>query len=175
MKHLLKLSHIAVTMLVLFTACEKEETKNLEIEGVYKGTLTGSFIKSITGNSESTSATSEITITSGNEIQVHSYSDGFDTIFLMNYYRHNDSAYVCYSGDDFEEMYGHVPGDNHMEGMMDYMHNGEIGWIHHMDEEHDEGDEHFGGFDMVNDSFSFIFRMNEDDTSDDLHFQGSKQ
>ena len=58
--------------------------------------------------------------------------------------------------------------------MMDDMHDGETEWMHHMDEEHDERDEHFGGFSMTNHSFSYIFQMNRNDSSDDLHFQGIK-
>ncbi|SFF08509.1 hypothetical protein [Thermophagus xiamenensis] len=93
----------------------------------------------------------------------------------MNYYQHHDSAYVCDTGNDFEEMYGHMLGNGHAGGMMDDMYNGETQWMHHKSEEHDEDDEHFGGFDMGNHSFSYTFRMNPDDNSDDLHFQGIKQ
>ena len=175
MKYLVKISGIAIALLVLFTACEKEETNETDIEGVYDGILTGLQTKSTEIASENNPATSEITITGENEIQVHCYSENFDTTFVMNYYHHNDSAYVCYTGDDFEEMYGHMLGEGHMGGMMDDMHNGETEWMHHMDEEHDEGDEHFGGFDMINHSFSYTFQMNKSDSSDDLHFQGVKQ
>ncbi len=175
MKHIVKFSGVAIALLVLFTACEKEETNETIIEGVYEGTLTGLQTKSTDGTSESKTATSEITITGENEIQVHCYSENFDTTFMMNYYMENDSAYVCYTGDDFEEMYGYMLGDNHMGSMMGDMQSGETEWMHHLDEEHDEGDEHFGGFDMANHSFSYTFQMNKNDSSDDLRFQGIKQ
>lgn len=177
MKHLVKFSGIAMALLVLFTACQKEETNesNPTVDGVYEGTLTGLQTKSADGTTESKAATSEITITGENEIQVHCYSENFDTTFVMNYYMDNDSAYVCYTGDDFEEMYGHMLGGGHMSGMMDDMHDGETQWMHHMDEEHEEGDEHFGGFNMANHSFSYTFQMNRNDSSDDLYFQGAKQ
>ncbi len=175
MKHLVKLSVIAVALLVLFTACKKEETNESIFEGIYEGTLTGSQIKSTEGAAESKPATTEITIIGENEILVHCYSDSFDTTFVLNYYHHNDSTYVCYNGDDFEEMYGHMLGDGHMGGMMDDMHDGETEWMHHMSEEHDDGDQHFGGFDMANHSFSYTFQMNKSDSSENLHFQGIKQ
>lgn len=175
MKHLGKLSGIAVALLVLFSACKKDKTNETNVEGIYQGTLTGLIAKSTMENSESIAASSEITITGEYEIQIHCYSEGFDTTFMMNYYHHNDSAYVCYTGDNFEEMYGHMLGDGHMGGMMDDMHNGETEWMHHMSEEHKEGDEHFGGFNMANHSFSYTFQMNRNDSSDDLHFQGIKQ
>lgn len=170
MKHLVKFSGIAVVLLVLFTACQKEKTNEQDFEGIYQGTLT-----SLQSNSGSKSATSEISFIDENEIQVHCYSEGFDTTFIVNYYHHNDSAYVCYSGDDFEEMYGHRLGMGHMGGMMDDMKDGETEWMHHMDEEHVEGDDHFGGFDMANHRFSYTFQMNSDDSSDDLHFEGTKK
>jgi hypothetical protein len=56
-------------------------------------------------------------------------------------------------------MYGHMLGEGHNGGMMDDMHESETEWMHHMDEEHDEGDGHFGGFDMGNHSFSYTFQM----------------
>lgn len=177
MKYLVKLSGIAVALLVLLTACEKEETNesNPTVDGIYEGTLTGSQTKSTMGVADSKPATTEITITGENKIQVHCYAEGFDTTFVMNYYHHNDSAYVCYTGDDFEEMYGHMLGEGHNGGMMDDMHNGETQWMHHMSEEHDDGDEHFGGFDMDNHSFSYTFQMNLNNSSDDMYFEGIKQ
>lgn len=175
MKNLLKLTGMVVALLVLLTACEKDETNVTDIEGIYNGTLVGVQTKSTESIAKNNQATTEITITGENEIQVHTNSNGFDTTFVMNYYHHNDSAYVCYTGDDFEEMYGHMLGDGHMGGMMDDMHDGETEWMHHMDEEHEEGDEHFGGFDMNDHSFSYTFQMNRNDTSDDMHFQGIKQ
>lgn len=175
MKHLVKLFGIAVVLLVLFTACDKDKTNELTVDGIYKGTLSGSQVKSTEGTAESKPATTVISITGDNKIQIHCFAEGFDTTFVMNYYHHNDSAYVCYTGDDFEEMYGHMLGEGHNGGMMDDMHNGETQWMHHMSEEHDDGDEHFGGFDMTNHSFSFTFQMNVNDASDDLYFQGKKQ
>lgn len=177
MKNFGKLSGIAVAFLVLFTACEKEKTNesNPTFDGIYVGTLTGPPNKSTMGVAESKPTTTEITITGENKIQVFCYSEGFDTTFMMNYYHHGDSTFVCYTGDDFEDMYGHMLGEDHMGGMMDDMHDNETQWMHHMSEEHDEGDEHFGGFNMANHSFSYKFQMNKNNSSDDLHFQGIKK
>lgn len=161
-------------MLVLFTACEKEETNLQTVEGIYSGTLSG-LQKSTQDVADSKPATTEITVIGENKIQVHCYAEGLDTTFMLNYYEHNDSAYVCFTGEDFEEMYGHGLGEGHMGGMMDDMHNNETQWMHHMNEEHQEGDEHFGGFDMGNHSFSYTFQMNPDNSSDDMHFEGIKQ
>lgn len=131
--------------------------------------------KSAQDGADGIPATTEVTITGKNEVQLHCYSENFDTTFVMNYYAHNDSVYVCYTGEAFEEMYGHMLGNGHMGGMMDDMHNGETEWMHHMDEEHEDGDEHYGGFDMMSHSFSYTFIMNPDNASDDIHFEGTKQ
>jgi hypothetical protein len=93
----------------------------------------------------------------------------------MNFYNHNNRVYLCNTGDDFEEMYAHMPGSGHLGGMMDDMHVGETQWIHQMNKEHNDGDEHFGGFDMANYSLLYTFQMNRSDSSDDLYFQGVKQ
>jgi hypothetical protein len=175
MRYLLKLSGLAVVLVVLFTACNKKETKVADVEGVYEGTLNGLLTKSSDGLTENIPATTKISQTGENEIQVHCYSENFDTTFMMNYYMDDDSAFVCYTGDNFEGMYGHMLGEGHNGGMMDDMHESETEWMHHMDEEHDEGDGHFGGFDMTNHSFSYTFQMKWNDTSDNLNFLGIKQ
>ncbi|SFF08483.1 hypothetical protein [Thermophagus xiamenensis] len=79
MKTTMKFSAITIAFLALFAACEKEETTIPDIEGVYEGTLTGLTLKTINGGSDQMDATSEITLTGDNEIQVHCYADGFDT------------------------------------------------------------------------------------------------
>lgn len=169
---------VVVSVLVLFAACEKEETKIGTIEGTYEGWLTKNDLKSgETDFDNSVEATAEVTITGENVIGVHCYSTDFDTTFMLNYYGHHDSAYVCFTGNDFEEMYGHMLGGGHMMGgmMSDINNGGETEWMHHMNDEHDEGDEHFGGFAMDNYTFSYTFRMMDGETPYNLQFQGSKQ
>lgn len=180
MKNLVKTICLTAVALVLFSACEKEEDNGIQdnsVEGVYTGTLTEVGTKSANAFAGSKAeATAKVTKVGENEIRVNCYTSDFDTTFLLNYYEHHDSAYVCFTGEDFEEMYGHMLGGGHMMGgMMGDISNGETEWMHHMDDEHQEGDEHFGGFDMGNHSFSYSFRMNPDDNSDDLFFQGTKQ
>lgn len=181
MKKVVKTIWFAAVALVLFTACEKEESvekiKEKSVEGVYNGTLTEEGTKSATGITESmTEATAEVTIVGENEIQVNCYTSDWDTTFMLNYYEHQDSAYVCFTGERFEEMYGHMLGGGHMMGgMMGDIGEGETEWMHHMDEEHDKGDEHFGGFNMDDHSFSYTFQMNEGHEPYYLHFKGTKE
>jgi len=177
MKGLLMRVTVVVSALVLFIACEKEEPKTNNIEGTYEGWLTKNDLKSgETVFDNSVEATAEVTITGENEIGVHCYSIDFDTTFMLNFYGHHDSAYVCFTGNDFEEMYGHKLGGGHMMGgMMGDINNGETEWMHHMDDEHDKDDEHFGGFDMNDLTFTYTFRIINGDNPHALHFQGSKQ
>jgi hypothetical protein len=89
---------------------------------------------------------------------------------------HNDSAYVCLTGVDFESMYGHMLGSGHMGGsMMGDIGDDETEWMHHMSDEHDDGDEHFGGFDMHNETFTYSIEMMDENGTYYLKFHGSKE
>ena len=178
MKNLVKTGWMIAAVMLLFAACEKEESDELQdnsVEGTYTGTLTEEGTKSANGISGSMAeATAEVTVVGENEIQVNCYTADFDTTFMLNYYEHHDSAYVCFTGERFEEMYGHMLGGGHMMGggMMGDISNGETQWQHHMGDEHDENDEHFGGFNMEDHSFSYTFEMPH---GNDLMFRGTKQ
>ena len=82
-------------------------------------------------------------------IQIHCYGEFIDTTLVPNHYLHNDSFMVCLPGDDFEHIYGHMLGEGHMVGsggMMGDRKNNETEWMHHLTDEHENGDHHFGGF-----------------------------
>ena len=62
-------------------------------------------------------------------------------------------------------------GQGHMNGgMMGDMQNNETEWMHHLNDEHQDGDEHFGGFDLQHHAFDYTFRMSNSAN----HFQGVK-
>ena len=44
-------------------------------------------------------------------------------------------------------------------------------WMQHLSDEHQQGDQHFGGFDMSEDKFEYTFNID----SNEYHFQGTKQ
>jgi len=177
MKTTLKLL-VAIALITGIASCEKSEETPLDntIEGTYTGTLTSEGLKSAAGViAGSTSATADVTKTGDGEIEVHCYSDELDTIFMLDYFDNHDSVMVCLTGDAFEEMYGHMMGEGHMGGgMMGDINNGETEWQHHMDDEHQSGDEHFGGFDMSNHTFGYRFQMTDENSTYMLDFQGSK-
>jgi hypothetical protein len=103
----------------------------------------------------------------GNQIQVNCYAEDFDTTIMLGTYNHNDEVMVCLTGEEFENMYGHMLGQGHMNGNMQ---NNGTEWMQHLSNEHQEGDEHFGGFDMQHHSFNYTFRM----SNGDYHFQGTR-
>ena len=169
---------VALTMIGL-VSCEKTEDLNPEdIEGVYIGTFSmSSFLKSSALTlDEEDPGTAEVTMMEGTRIEVHCFGEEIDTTFLLNYYGHNDSIMVCLTGTDFEHHYGHMLGQGHMGGgMMSDMGNGDTEWMHHLNDEHEEGDEHFGGFNMHEKSFTYSFRMMDGSTPYYLRFHGIKQ
>lgn len=173
----LKIIAVTLTMFVL-TACEKSETDSIKsIDGTYIGTLTDlNGLKSEMLISAKENATANITKIDDKTIEVHMSSNNLDTIFLLNYYEHRDSVNVCYTGDDFENMYGHMLGQGHMDGgMMNDMRKDETEWMHHMNDEHQDSDEHFGGFEMQTHTFGYQLNMMDGTNSYTLKFQGNRQ
>ena len=168
---------VAVTMLVL-TACEKSEVSTVkDIEGTYVGTLINyDSQKTENGSKTSGESIAEISNIGNGMIEVHFYDNEVDTTFTLNYYGHNSSVLVCFDGSDFENLYGHELGQGHMNGgMMSDIQNNETEWMHHLNDEHLEGDEHFGGFDTVGHTFSYRFQMMEGDKFNYFQYEGEKQ
>lgn len=164
---------LTIAAIIMLTACSKnDEVSDQSITGTYSGTL-----KSTAGLTDSSvSATATVTEIGNNEIKVHCLSDELDTTIVLDYYHNNDSIMVCLTGDDFEHMYGHMLGQGHMSGgMMGDLSDGETEWMHHLSDEHQEGDEHFGGFDMQHHTFGYSFEMMDGDMPYNLTFQGIKE
>ena len=161
----------------LIASCEKDKGETVDsVEGTYKGTL--AQINSVKNNDNSIvqTATAEITKTGERNITVYCYGEGFDTTIVLNYFHGNDTVPVCMTGDAFQNQYGHMYGGGHMGGdMMDDMHDGETEWMHHMSDEHDENDQHFGGFSNHFRSFEYNFQMNNSQGNYYLRFYGEKQ
>lgn len=166
-------------LLMGFTSCEKsEDPLSNEIEGEYIGSFSvSSTLKSApSGKLEEDHGTAVVSMMGENQIEVHCFGDEIDTTFMLNYYNHNDSVMVCLTGDDFTNMYGHMLGAGHMSGgMMGDISEGDSEWMHHMEDEHTTEDEHFGGFDMGDHSFTYSFKIMDGSTPYYLKFHGVKQ
>lgn len=171
---------IAGMTILFMSSCEKEAVIH-SIEGTYIGTLAQkTTLKSANDNVQNTvdnlkSATAEVSSSGTDEIEIHCFNADFDTTFVMNYYSDNDSTFVCFTGNQFQQMYGHMRGAGHMGGMMSDQTEGETEWMHHLNDEHQAGDQHFGGFDMNTHSFGYMFQMKNSDGTYFLQFQGSKK
>ncbi|MCU4158299.1 hypothetical protein J1N10_20160 [Carboxylicivirga sp. A043] len=163
---------LGIALVVLaFSACEKESSNSekdslSEIVGTYSGEFSDdSGLKS--GNS----GTADVSMTENDQLQIHCYGDVMDTTFIMDAFENGDSVMVCDTGEAFEMQYGHMGnGGNHM---MD-MHNNQSEWQHHMSDDHEDGDMHYGGFNMTNHTFEYKFRMMDGDSLYYIVFNGSK-
>lgn len=160
-----------ISVLLLF-ACEKDDVlNNNEITGTYIGTISSQISGKSSTTLNSKSATADISMF-GDQIQVHCYAEDFDTTIMLDVYHDGNNIMVCLTGEDFENMYGHKLGQGHMGGgMMGHMQNNETEWMHHLNDEHQEGDEHFGNFNMEHHTFNYTFQKSDGD----FYFQGTKK
>ncbi|HRA60892.1 MAG TPA: hypothetical protein PLG30_14855 [Bacteroidia bacterium] len=175
MKKMKSFGMMMILVAIVFTACNNDdENSENTIEGTYSGILTN---KSATGTIIGTgNATADISKTSDGLIQVHCFGTGIDTTFMLNYFPDNDSVFVCLTGNDFRNTYGHMMGQGHMMGgMMGDIKPGQTQWQHHMADEHKPGDIHYGGFDMMNHSFGYTFHKNNGSSHMIMNFEGTKK
>nr|NQU90280.1 hypothetical protein [Bacteroidota bacterium] len=154
----------------LFVACEKEKTENptnltTDVTGTYKGSITPS-----NDPDKSQDAIIEITRADENTVYLNMMSDILDTTFMLNLYENEDSIMVCFTEERFYEEYGHqLDEGHHMMGEGD-----DWSWMHHMVEQHQTGEEHFGGFELDHHTFSYsIIPVNEPDVY--YQFEGIKE
>ncbi len=162
---------MSILTLVVFSSCEKTELQldTQAILGTYKGTITPEpGLKSTTDGSFD--GTMDVSDAGNGQIEVHCYGGDIDTTFMLDYYPDGDSTKVCLTGDAFEEMYGHMKENMNSGNMMGgNMMDGQS-WTDHMNSEHQQGDEHFGGFDMTNGTFDYTMLTE----TERLRFQGKK-
>ncbi|WP_142785823.1 hypothetical protein [Changchengzhania lutea] len=164
---------LSIMIIILFFSCEKsDDLINNDVTGTYIGTLTTDLSLSNNRSSETTKAqpipATVVVSEVGNQIQVYCFAEDFETTIILDTYDHYENVKVCLTGEAFENMYGHMLGQGHMNGNM--QHNG-TGWMEHLSDEHQEDDEHFGSFDMQHHSFNYLFRMDDRD----FYFEGIKK
>jgi len=158
---------LSVILIFTIISCQESDDLNLNgITGTYTGTLT-SNLSNKSNSSKATNTATSIVRMVGEQIEVHCFGDDFDETVMLDIYHDNDRVLVCLTGNEFENMYGHMLGQGNMGGNM---HNN-TEWGNHLNNEHQEGDEHFGNFDMQHHLFNYTFKMN----NGDFHFQGTKE
>lgn len=106
---------------------------------------------------------------SNNSIKMSLNCEIMDTAITFDLFENQDSLMVCFNGEDFENHYGHG-----RSGVQHMMNNNEMyNWMHHLDEDHEFGEMHYGGFDMNMHSFRYEF-MDADNRSEYV-FEGEKR
>lgn len=155
---------------MLFSACNKDITNDdndylSEIVGTYSGEFSNE-----SGLKASSQGTADVVLVN-EQLQIHCYGDLLDTTIIMDAFGNRDSIMICETGEAFERQYGHMGnGGNHMMHMDD----DETEWEHHMNDDHENGDMHYGGFDMEHHTFGYKFRKMEGDSISFIMFNGSK-
>ena len=159
---------IPITAIIFLFSCEKSDDLNFnDVTGTYTGILI-SDLSSKSSDAEQIKPATVVVGSFGDQIQVHCFAEDFDATVILDIYNHNNNVMVCLTGEEFTNMYGHMLGHGNMNGNM----SGEgAPWMQHLTNEHQEGDEHFGSFDMQHHSFNYTFRMH----NGDFHFQGVKK
>jgi len=162
---------LIVASMIILLSCEKSnDSKLVEITGTYVGTLSKQSLSKSNAVLSSSEATTIVT-SIGDQIEVHCFGESIDTTLILDYYHHSDSVFVCHTGEEFENLYGHMKGQGHLSGsMMEDMHGSETEWMHHLSDEHEKDDEHFGNFNTQHNSFSYLFKMSDGD----YQFRGTK-
>ncbi|HZK94162.1 MAG TPA: hypothetical protein VFC67_08145 [Prolixibacteraceae bacterium] len=176
-KKYLKIFLYAFIGTFVFVACQKEnKTVHQGVEGTYIGNFTVSnTLKSATIANGNRMDTAVVKLISNGQINVHCFGDDMDSTFILNTYQNGDSLMVCLDGQDFDNEYGHMMGDGSMMGSGGMMGNNSTEWGQHMNGEHKVGDNHFGGFDMQNGTFSYSFKMMDGTSTNYRKFQGTRK
>lgn len=173
MKERMKMRKSLVILLAMaglfLVSCEKDDSDVNESLKSVEGTYNGEF-NTVDGLKSNHQGTAIVTMHNEEQLQIHCFGDLMDTTFIMDAYEHGDSVMICYTGETFEMEYGHMGQGHHM---------GDMGmrqteWEHHMMDDHDEDDMHYGGFNMNNHSFSYTFKMGEGSEMYYLKFEGVK-
>ena len=160
---------VLLSIILLTISCETKEPEPYQIEGTYYGTISteNQVTKSYT---ETKDAVAQVRLTGDHELEIYCTSIDLDTIFRLNYFEHEEYFKVCYTGNDFEEMY-HRPYSRPME--MGMMRSGSE-WMNHLSTMHEDGDHHYGEFNSNKHSFEYTFLM-ESGSSPNLQFIGYKE
>lgn len=158
---------LSLLLVLSFLACENDnDLFPDEVTGTYTGSITSDLLNK-SNNSKITNHATAIVTKVGDQIEVHCFDENFDETVMLETYHDNDAIMVCLTGSDFENTYGHRIGHGNMS---ENMHSNGTEWHQHLINEHQDGDEHFGNFDMQHRTFNYTFRMSHGD----FHFQGTK-
>ncbi len=171
MKNFKKFSSLAIVALaVVMVSCKKESVYDINLSqqviGNYNGDLTTSSPNTINP------ATTDITRINDYTVEIHCYGQDIDTTFNMELYEDGGMMRVCNTSQDFEKEYGHKQSENHHSMGMN---NEWTNWGEHMSIDHSNGnDQHYGVFNMDNNSFDYTFNIKSASGNYTQRFVGKK-
>jgi len=157
-----------VILTFMVYSCQKEDNGQQSTAEGIAGNYSGEFLSS---DDEVSDRNADITAVGEKQVEVHCHGEKMDTVITLDLYENMDSVMVCRTGEAFRHEYGHMKDGRHM---MD-MHMDQNEWTHHLEDEHNPGDRHYGGFDMHNYTFEFTFHTHEGDSTEYMMFRGQKQ
>ena len=161
---------ISALFVLTMVSCSDEDPSNTRN---YLDDITGTYIGEFSSANKLTNdaGTADVTLTNNDQLEIHCYGELMDTTIIMDAFQNGDSVMVCNTGQDFYNEYGHMGNGYHMMDMR--MNQSE--WMHHLESDHANSDEHYGGFNMQNHSFSYSYKMMDGDTVYMIEFNGTKQ
>ncbi len=171
------ISIFIILIALIFASCSKDtdnamgmnNNQNTNLTKNVVGTYNGDLTNSSTNNSSS--ANTVISRVNDYTVQVHCISQDMDTTFMLDLYSNGNMMMVCNNGDDFTNEYGHSQTNSH-----DMMQNEDcMDWNEHMSSDHNDGDQHYGGFDMDKGEFDYTFNMNSSSNTYTRQFSGVKK
>ena len=151
-------------------SCENTNESPIKVEGTYIGSFSRltSLNGTIVEGSDINDGTAVVTLSGNDGVLVHCYGGEIDTTFLLDMYPYEGDFLLCQTGDQFQQEYGHQKGERHMG----HMGSSQTEWMHHLEDDHAEADEHYGEFNMRDGAFNFTFRMMEGNAPYYLKFHG---
>ncbi len=179
MKHLKILSIIALAIFsIMLASCKKAETNpdKTSLANLTNGTYSGELKNSQTN--QSIPATLNVEVLNDSMISMHCIASNFDTTMNMMLYQNEDSIMMCFTGQNFYNEYGHnldnrnfcnsKPAGWHSDWEDEHdnwwgdQNNMQNAWNNHMNTQHNQGDQHYGGFSSNNHTCVFSFKVKSD-------------
>ena len=165
---------ILISLFFLVVSCEKgKDIKPVdpsitEITGTYNG----EFFP-VTSPDSVTSGQAIVTSADNSQLTIQCISEDMDTTFIVDAFDDGDSVMVCYTGQDFTDMYGHMEDDDNM--MMHMEDSNETDWMRHLEMNHSDGDTHPGGFDKKDHTFFYSMKVMNGNSEQLVRFEGVKE
>lgn len=161
-------------VLLVVISCEKNKDANPADPSITEitGTYNGEFVQASSPDS-ATPGKAVVTIADNSRLTIHCVSEDLDTTFMVDAFDDGDSVMVCYTGQDFSDMYGHMESDD--GHMMMNMGSDETEWMHHLEVDHKTGDTHPGGFDKTDHTFFYNMPIMYGNSEQQLLFKGVKE